>query len=91
MLAGSVAPERMAAAFVARGWSARKSAWDEYEVAEKWADLRLFIHEGVCMASGNVFIERFDDLLHLLDELVPGYRGELYDSAGTAIRTFVFP
>ncbi len=87
-LSGAPSPEEMANAFVRSGWSARKAASDEYEVAHRWAELRLFVHDGVSMFSGTVLSDHVDDLLRVLDALGISHRGELYDRGGDLARTF---
>ena len=81
-------PDALARAFHAMGWSVRKSSADEYEVSHTWAELTLFLQDGMSMLSGRVLPAHFDDLLRSLDLLAIPYRGEIYEGSGALLRTF---
>jgi hypothetical protein len=81
-------PRELAAALHDAGWSSRKSAWDEYEVGQTWAELNLFVQDGKSMVSGCVLPTHVDGLLSALERLATAYEGELYDRSGALLRTF---
>jgi hypothetical protein len=81
------APSEVAATFARAGWSLRKSAWDEYEVAQSWAELRVFAGHGWSLLAGAVLPDRIDELAGVLRELGLHCTVEVYDQQGDLVRT----
>lgn len=77
-LPGDADPLRIARRFVAAGWSARASAFDEYEVAHTWAELVLWTSApNHHMFSGIVYPDRIANLAAVFDELGLAYSFEV--------------
>lgn len=83
----AASPSEVAASFARAGWSLRKSAWDEYEVAQSWAELRVFAGRGSSLLAGAVLPDRIDELAGALSELGLRCTVEVYDQQGDLVRT----
>jgi hypothetical protein len=61
---GDHTPDGLARSFLAEGWSARRSAWTEYEVHHTWAELVFTgsTSEAGVVFSGVIYPDRLDEL-----------------------------
>jgi hypothetical protein len=85
-LPGAPRPEDLAYAFVALGWSARRSAFFEYDVAHAWAKLTLWeFKPGETMVSGLVHPDHFEELAAVFTRLGVRYSLEFADVDGNEI------
>ena len=75
---GATHPEALAQRLVAAGWSARKAAWDEFEIANEWCSFLLVPDGGQVSISGVIAPERLPDLEAAFNALGLGYGLEVY-------------
>lgn len=90
-LPGTSDPRAVAEAFHRAGWRARKSAWDEYEIEQEWAELNLVPAGERVRFSGTVVPQNLQTLLTLLTDLGYAYTAEYYDQDGELIATYANP
>lgn len=81
--------ESLTGSFAQLGWAARRSAWDEYEIACSWCQLNLFDSGGMSKFAGVVEPTRVDDLADVFRSFDVDYEIELYDVKGELIRTLL--
>ena len=86
-LPGDADPVQIARLFAAIGWSARASAFDEFEVAHTWAELVLWsASPGRTMFTGIVYPDRMAELAAVFDQIGLAYSFEVElpeDNPGT--------
>lgn len=81
--------ESLAHAFAQLGWSARRSAEDEYKVECSWCQLNLFDSGGMPKFSGVVEPTQVNELADTFRSLNVDYEIELYDVQGELLRTIL--
>jgi len=81
LLYGSHQPDTLAPLLIATGWSARKAAWDEFEITNEWCSFLLVSSGGQVQISGVIAPESLDRLAAAFETLGLGYELEVYSGA----------
>lgn len=79
LYADALEPRTIAEALPARGWSARKASWYEFELTKEWCSFTLGDFGGQLKLAGVVAPARLDELSAELAALDIAHSLELYE------------